>query len=407
MRLPRLTLDVAPRPLQKEGLAGFCDQVARVVAGCAIHSQPHIDPRIQQLPHWSYACSSHTDASSPYAEGLWHDKTIPAPHSLPHPAAASPGLCLQQETDDLGPFTDKVSSCFNKAQPAAATGIGLPLCLGALASVEEHAPPDHIHPAASPKATPAAAAVMVYNLYRALHVSSLLSPASWAWQLLLHGILQPTLIAEVNARPAADPGNPNMVRRMLEHGSGNLALFLSKVQDLRACFRNCTRGQAHVGGGAVGDADAVGCKLGCFFFVQHAAVREPDVVLIPPHIPARSHTRSGTFSVRTAAMHACSYRGSGRADCASVHTACHRFQTMLLSESTDPYPVRLCRPFRQSLALDLQLCPHRVHIALKQTCWLQEGVSCASDTCCMQQCSVSDARCRGRSMQHGISTWRP
>ena len=52
------TFNLAPGALQEHGLAGFLYQAARVIAGRAVHAQPHIDASIQQLPHRSDACAA-------------------------------------------------------------------------------------------------------------------------------------------------------------------------------------------------------------------------------------------------------------------------------------------------------------------------------------------------------------
>lgn len=49
---------------------------------------------------------------------------------------------------------------------------------------------------------------------------------------------------------------------------------------------NRTGAKAEVGGGAVGDADAVVGELADLAVVQHAAVREPAILPVPPHLPA-------------------------------------------------------------------------------------------------------------------------
>lgn len=43
-------LDVLAGPLQEHGQPHFCHHVAAVVAGCAVHAQPHIHARVQQPP---------------------------------------------------------------------------------------------------------------------------------------------------------------------------------------------------------------------------------------------------------------------------------------------------------------------------------------------------------------------
>lgn len=47
------------------------------------------------------------------------------------------------------------------------------------------------------------------------------------------------------------------------------------------------RGQAHVRRRAVGQTDAIVCKLLRLCLVQHAAVCEPNIILVPPNLPAR------------------------------------------------------------------------------------------------------------------------
>ena len=55
------------------------------------------------------------------------------------------------------------------------------------------------------------------------------------------------------------------------------------------------RRQAHVGGGAVSNATSIICPLLGFGIIQHAAMRKPDIVPVPPHTSAA--TSALAFSV--------------------------------------------------------------------------------------------------------------